>query len=158
MDGACGSAAPAGRVQLPWESASSGASAPLSSRPSPPHLLCSSFCCSAAGHRQGEDIGWNFEKLLIDKHGHPVKRYSSGAAHGAAVVQYNLEMRQREGAWQHGRLLDCLIAPSTLLTAAVFLLLTPPLLVLPALYCRHCTADMVYHDLEMDVYNELIKN
>jgi hypothetical protein len=53
---------------------------------------------------------------------------------------------------------DCLIAPSNLLTAAVFLLLTPPLLVLPALYCRHCTADMVYHDLEMDVYNELIKN
>jgi hypothetical protein len=33
----------------------------------------------------------------------------------------------------------------------------PHMCLLPALHCLFCTADMVYHDLEMDVYNELIK-
>ena len=33
----------------------------------------------------------------------------------------------------------------------------PHMCLLPALHCLYCTADMVYHDLEMDVYNELIK-
>ncbi|KAI3428611.1 hypothetical protein D9Q98_007434 [Chlorella vulgaris] len=46
------------------------------------------------GHKEGEEIEWNFAKFLIDKHGHAVKRYGS---------------------------------------------------------------DFLYHDLELDVYNELIK-
>jgi glutathione peroxidase len=29
------------------------------------------------GHQEGEDIAWNFAKFLLDKHGHPVKRYGS---------------------------------------------------------------------------------
>ena len=37
-----------------------------------------SACC-AAGRLPGEDISWNFEKFLLDKYGHPVKRYASGA-------------------------------------------------------------------------------
>jgi hypothetical protein len=30
-----------------------------------------------AGHKEGEEIEWNFAKFLIDKHGHAVKRYGS---------------------------------------------------------------------------------
>jgi hypothetical protein len=46
--------------------------------------LCA-CCLWYAGHPANEEVNWNFNKFLLDKWGHPVKRY------GPDLIQYEIE-------------------------------------------------------------------
>jgi len=57
---------------------------------------------AAPGGHEGDEISWNFNKFLVDKQGHVVKRYTSDISPGALEHDvYDQLIRDKPGSEGH---------------------------------------------------------